>query len=374
MPKARRKENKGLPARWTIHHGAYYYYVPKGQEAHWQGKKKFKLGDSLSEAYAKFAEMVDVNKSIRTIGQLLDRYLLEVVPTKAAATQVGNRAFIKKLRAVFSEVDIKTLVPRNVYQYVDGRTAKVSAHREIEILSHAYTKAVEWGLVDRHPFLGQVRLEGEAPRERYVEDWETVEFFKPKSKRKKGSVHAIHAYAKIKLLTGLPRGDLLRLNPSVHFTPEGIDVTRHKKQKKKKAQRRIYSWDLTLAEDLRNALAESDPDYPWQTMTLRDAVNDALAARPVDISPFLFCTNKGEGYMDETTGEPPGFKSMWQRYMARVLNETEIKEPFTDHDIRAKVGSDAETLERAVQLLAHADPRTTERIYRRKVVKVSPMK
>lgn len=351
MPKARRKENKGLPARWTFHHDAYYYYVPKGQEAHWEGKKKYKLGDSLPEAYAKFAEMVDVNKNVRTIGQLLDRYLLEVVPTKAAATQVGNRAFIKKLREVFADVDITTLAPRNVYQYVSGRSAKVSAHREIEILSHAYTKAVEWGLIDRHPFKGEVRLEGEAARDRYVEDWEVIEFFKLTSKRKKGSVHMLQAYVKIKLLTGMARGDLLRLKPAVHFTDEGIDVTRHK-TKNKAPERRIYTW----------------------TEALRDAVNEAIAARPVDISPYLFCNDKGECYINEETGEPPGFKSMWQRYMARVLKETDLKEPFTEHDLRAKVGSDAESLERAMLLLSHADPRTTKRVYRRKAVKVSPMK
>jgi hypothetical protein len=42
-----------------------------------------------------------------------------------------------------------------VYQYVDRSSAKTAAKREVEILSHALTKAVEWGYIDRHPFKGE---------------------------------------------------------------------------------------------------------------------------------------------------------------------------------------------------------------------------
>jgi integrase len=43
-----------------------------------------------------------------------------------------------------------------------------------------------------------------------------------------------------------------------------------------------------------------------------------------------------------------------------------IKHRFTEHDLRAKCASDAETLERARQLLGHAEAQITERVYRRK--------
>jgi integrase len=61
---------------------------------------------------------------------------------------------------------------------------------------------------------------------------------------------------------------------------------------------------------------------------------------------------------------------MWQRFMDRVLAETKVRERFTEHDLRAKVGSDAVSLERARALLQHADSRTTERVYRRKPERV----
>jgi integrase len=63
---------------------------------------------------------------------------------------------------------------------------------------------------------------------------------------------------------------------------------------------------------------------------------------------------------------------MWQRFMDRVHNETDVAERFTEHDLRAKCASNAETLEHARALLAHADARTTQAIYRRKPERVAP--
>jgi integrase len=98
----------------------------------------------------------------------------------------------------------------------------------------------------------------------------------------------------------------------------------------------------------------------------------ALMARPIDIAPWLFCTRRGEGYFDEQSGQASGWDSIWQRFMARLLAETKIKDRFTEHDLRAKCASDAETLERARQLLGHADARITSRIYRRKPELIRP--
>jgi integrase len=47
---------------------------------------------------------------------------------------------------------------------------------------------------------------------------------------------------------------------------------------------------------------------------------------------------------------------------------------ITEHDLRAKVGSDSESLERARQLLGHADAKFTERVYRRKPDVVRPLR
>jgi integrase len=270
-------------------HGAYYYYVPRGLEAHWDGKKLFRLGATLPEAYKRWAERLGAHDKARTIGELLDRYALEVVPTKAAKSQRENARHIEKLRKVFGKLPLEPFKPRLVYLYVDKRDAKVAAHREIEVLSHAYTKAVEWGYIDRHPFKEQVRLKGEPARSRYVEDWEIVECLALQSRRKKGSVLAVQAYIRLKLLTGMARSDLLRLRLDEHLREDGIYVTRHKTEVTT-GKRTIYDYAL-VPERL-------------------EAVKRALAVRPV-LSPFLFCTRRGKGYFNETTGLCSGWDSMW---------------------------------------------------------------
>jgi integrase len=362
MPRPRSAHNKHLPKGWAHEHGAYFYSVPRGLESLWDGKRRFRLGTTLPEAYKVWAERVGRNENAKTIGQLLDRYGMEVVPTKAPKTRTENARHVTKLRGAFGKLRLDEMRPQLVYQYVDRRRVKkrneagklvggvTVAHREVEVLSHAFTKAVEWGYIDRHPFKGEVRLQGEKPRTRYVEDWEIVECLALPSVRKRGSVHAIHAYMRIKLLTGLRRSDLLRLRV-VDCKDDGIHVRPHKTENTT-GKSVIYEW----------------------TDELRAAVDAAKAARPVHISPWLFCNRDGACYVDEEEGEAHGWDSMWQRFMDRVLKETKVTERFTEHDLRAKCASDAETLEHARALLAHADSRTTDRIYRRKAERVRPLR
>lgn len=351
MPRKRNKENAGLPARWQSTHGAYYYQVPPGLEARWDNKKKFRLGASLPEAYATWAKRMEVVDAAATIGALLDRYAIEVVPTKGIRTQVENNRAIRNLRAVFGPAQLTWIKPQNVYQYVDKRKkTPIAAHRAVDVLSHAFTKAVEWGLIDRHPFKGEMRLQGEPPRTRYVEDWELIECLALPTKRKKGSILMIQAYLRVKLLTGMRRGDLLRLTmddmkeDGIHVTPNKTALTTGKRQ--------IIDWSPEL----------------------RSAIDTAKDVRPVQTADWLFCTRKGACYINEKKGTASGWDSVWQRFMERIMTETKVTERFTEHDMRAKCASDAETLEHARSLLAHADSRVTDRIYRRKPERVKPGK
>lgn len=360
MPKKRSKENAGLPSRWSKKHGAFYFQVPKGLEKFWDNKRWFRLGTTLPEAYRTWAERADKTDRLYTIGQLLDRYLLDEVPTKGVNTQAHNKIAIPNLREVFGEMALAEITPQMIYKYVDRRSVKrrneagklvggrTAAMREVEVLSHAFTKAVEWGELARHPFKNEVRLANPPPRDRYVEDWEIAECLKLESKRASGSVLAIQAYIKLKIMTGMDTKTLLTLTVS-DLTEEGIQIARSKVSKSS-GKRTLYLW----------------------TPELKAAVDEALAARPV-ISPYLFCNRDGEGYFDPSTGRYDGWDSMWGRFMDRVLNETKVKEKFTAHDLRAKAGSDADTEEEARKLLSHASVETTRKIYRRKAERVTPL-
>ena len=364
MSKVRNKSNQGLPLRWREINGTYYYRVPPGLEHLWDGKQQFRLGDSLQEASQVWSQRLakDGGDTVSTIGQLLDRYQRETIPAKTPASQASNLNQLPKLREVFGAMPLLPFKPQLIYQYVDQRSkkktnpitgkvtgGKIAAHREVELLSHAYTKAVEWGYIDRHPFKGEVRLTGEKPRERYVEDWEILEALTLKPRRAGDSIPVIQAYIRIKLLTGMAQGDLLRLTTD-NLKEDGIHNQRHKTINST-GKRTIYLWSPELKE----------------------AVEMAQAVRPKQ-STLLFCTRRGEPYINELIGRASGWKSIWQRYMARIIAETKVTQTFTEHDLRAKVGSDADSLEHARALLSHTDSRTTDKIYRRKAEKVSTMR
>lgn len=350
MGRTRKPEHAGLPPRWRVVGGVYYYQVPAEQKHAWDGRTTFRLGSTLDEAYKTWAERIGTRGEAKTISDLLDRYGLEVIPGKAPLTQVEHRRAILRLRAVFGERTIGSIRPKLIYQYAANSASNTQGRREIRVFSHVYTKAVEWGLIDRHPFKGEVRLHGESPRTRYIEDWELEECLKLESKRKKGSVLMIQAYIRMKLLTGLRRGDLLRLTMDA-LRDDGIHVL-PRKTAHTTGKRIIIEWSPAL----------------------RDAVTMAKAARPIDLGKYLFCNRRGECYFDPEKDTASGWNSMWQRFMDRVLAETKVTERFTEHDIRAKSASDAETLEHAQRLLAHADSKITDRVYRRKPERVKPLR
>lgn len=349
MATTRRPENRGLPARWRYHHGAYVYRVPPTQRAAWGGKTQVVLGRSLTEAQRVWATRIaPLPGAGDTVADLLDAYALRVVPTKAPTTQAGQHVAMRRLRAVLGSVALADVTPPVVYRYFEERPAKTAARRELEVLRHAFTLAVQWGWIARHPFKGEVRLPRAAPRTRYVEDWEVAECLALPAARCGDATAVVQAYIRLKLATGLRRGDLLRLRAE-QLREDGIYVQPHK----------------TLHSTGHRAV------YLW-TPERRAAVEACLTARPCAGTAWLFCTRAAQPYIDSASGAAEAWKSLWRRFMARVLDETRVTEHFTDHDLRAKVASDAESTERARQLLGHADAAITERVYRRRPEVIGP--
>jgi integrase len=169
-------------------------------------------------------------------------------------------------------------------------------------------------------------------------------------RRRTGSILAVHVYIQVKLLTGMRRGDLLRLTIA-DLMDDGIHVTPHK----------------TAGTTGKQLIIR------WST-DLQRAVHLTKDARQVKLSPFLFCNRRGDGHIDELTGRAGSWDSMWNGFVKRVLVETKVKERLTEHDLRAKCASDAATLEHTQALLGHASSRLTDRVYRRKARYVMPLR
>jgi integrase len=342
-PKPRLDSNKGLPAGWRHKHGAYYYRPPVQLRDLWDGKTEYRLASSLSEAYRVWADKLEIYSDAQNVGELLDRYAHEVIPLKAPRTQTSNLASIAKLKRVFGEMPIEAVKPKHVYQFKDlrGKQGKTAANRDIEVLSHAFTKAIEWGFCENHPIKGKVQKFSRPPRNRYIEDWELAEALTVASP-------FIAAYIELKLHTGLRRGDLLSLRISdlkddgIHVMPRKTSGTTGKKI--------IFEW----------------------TDSLRDSVNHIMSMRKKVLSIWLFHTNRGQPYL-KPNGTANGFDSIWQRFMAKALANTKLKERFTEHDLRAKVASETGS-EHAKQMLGHSSTQITNRVYRRKPELIKPAK
>ena len=135
----------------------------------------------MRRCLAEWAKRVHRIEHDATVDALLTRYKLDVIPKKAAATRRGDMQALINLRKVFGAMRPRDVLPRHIYKYVDtritrsGEDSRATGLYEIRVFKHVFTKAVEWGILDRHPFKGEVRLRGLEARDRYVEDWEIAQ-------------------------------------------------------------------------------------------------------------------------------------------------------------------------------------------------------
>ncbi len=185
MP-ARKATNKGLPGRWSIRRGRYYYEPPRGLERLWGGKRLFPLGATLQEAYRTFADRMSSDPPVakgKTFDKAIDRYLLEISPTKATRSFSNDVRNAVPLKRVFGRVKLAQQFEVSwCHQYIDTPRARpsadgkstinarapVQARQEIALLSAIMTQAVEWGWLRRNELIGQFRRRRPAPRTRDV--------------------------------------------------------------------------------------------------------------------------------------------------------------------------------------------------------------
>lgn len=324
-----RRTDKHLPKNVYLKSGSYYLVARN----YTTGKLVWtNLGRDFTTAMARYGQLAAVDHC-ETMSDLIDRYTAEISPTKAVSTYKTELRQAKLLRAAFGRMRPARVTPQDIYKYLDarGKTAPIAANREFALLSNMFTKAIRWGELNANPCV-RIEKHKETPRKRYITDAEFEAF----------RVYAgdlIGRYMDFKYLTGLRKGDILRLHLS-DLREDGIHVHISKTGK-----------DMVIR---------------WS-----DALNDAVDAvralkRPVT-GLHLFCTRRGQPYTVN------GFSAIWKRKMRKALEEGIIAERFTEHDIRAKTGSDAKK-EHATELLAHSDAATTERSYRRKAAVVTPLK
>lgn len=324
MAPKRRKTDTHLPPRVYRNHGAFFFVTPEN--------KWIRLGKTEQEMYLALAKL-NGQASILDDGMsgLFKRYAAEVVPSKAPRTQRDNLKELENLDKTFGKADPRKIKPIHIYQYLDarGKTARTRANREVALLSHVFSYAIRWGVVETNP-CRDVRKFSEKPRNRYVEDWEYA------------AVYAIapaivQSAMEIASITGMRQGDILMLKRS-DMTDTGIRITQGKTGTKQ-----IFAW----------------------TPALRAAIEQATGIDRSVSSMWIFATTTGRRYSSS------GFQTAWQRVMDLAMESGAIAERFTFHDLRAKAGSEHQN---ATDLLGHQNPATTRRVYQRKPKEVTPIR
>ncbi len=315
----KRKKNKGLPKRVYIHYGSYRYVPIVGKPV-----RLAKVGD-YSGMLRALAEVLGDRPPLHTMAALFDRYELEILPTKAEATQADQRRQLKNLRRAFGHMVPATLRQPHAIAYRNKRAerAPTAANHEMQLLSHVCTIGVEWGAMESNPLRGMRKIKTPS-RERYVTNEEYLLVYNLASPM-------VQCVMDLAMLTGLRRNDIFRLTRA-SITDEGL-LIRPTKTKKTSGKTLLFEW----------------------TPVLRQVVTRALKLKP-QFRQNIVCNRKGKQYTKN------GFDSVWQRLMDKAVGDG--MERFQFRDLRRKSASDEVDEAIAQRRLGHTSSRVTKQVYR----------
>ena len=170
-------KNLNLPPRMRARAKAggrlWYYYDAGGKP-----RKEIPLGCEYTSAVRKWAELEQDKPEqaiqMMTFKDVSDRYLREVIPTKAARTQSDNLIELDWLLKFFNNppAPLESIKPEHIRRYLDerGQKAKVRANREKALFSHIWNMARSWGLTDKPNPCAGIKGFTETGREVYIED------------------------------------------------------------------------------------------------------------------------------------------------------------------------------------------------------------
>ncbi len=240
----------------------------------------------------------------------------------APRTRRDYERAIVRLREAFGHIPPSAWRPSSGYAYLETQRGSVQANRDLSVLANVMQVCVRAGVVERN-LVREVEKNREQARERYVTDAELEAFLahcNPKLK----------AWVDLKMLTGLRQGQMRAL--------------------------RVSDW---RNDELWGPRAKGGRTLVFSGRGLAEAIAEVMRTHHGETprSIYLFCTRQGTQYTAD------GFRAIWQRAMRKHVDSG--WERFTEHDLRAKVASDSESLLLAQARMGHQTPNTTSRVYRR---------
>jgi integrase len=319
---------------------AGYYYNGRNPDG---SRVEIALGGDLSEAKRKWADLECVPSPAGTMATVFDRYIKDVLPTKAPRTQGENLLALKNLRPMFDNAPLEAITPQHIAQYRDKRTAKVSANREISLLSHVWNMAREWGYTDRENPARGVRKNTERGRDFYADEsvWQAVQTH---------ACQELKAAMQLAYLTGQRTADVLKMRLS-DIDQDALLVKQGKTGKFLRIALTVAGTRSQLGALIDNLTRRSG----------RQMLSFYILAMP--------------------NGQPLTYTMLRNRFddarAAASAAQTDLKlagriKLFQFRDIRAKAASDIDDITAASKLLGHAGERITADVYRRAGEKVNP--
>jgi len=327
-----RKTNRHLPRYVIVHHGAYWYRPPTGDDV--------RIGACPGEEHKVWEFMLERATPSApapqgsSLKEYFERYKREVVPTLSPRTQKDYARHLAVLERVFGHMRPDDVKPKDVGAFLDRPKGKIQANRQVAVLSAVYGKMVgRWYVADKNP-CRDVERNPSKKRSRYVTDEEFAALHGMASAR-------LRVAMDLALITAQRQGDLISL-PWSNVMKDGILFRQGKTGK------RLL---VAMSPALEEVLARARMLTPVQ-----------------DIGGFVIRTRKGTPYTSE------GFRACWQRTMQKAIRKGVLAERFTFHDLRAKSVSDSSTIQEAFERAGHTSMAMTRGTYDRGVRKVTPLK
>lgn len=305
-----------LPPRMTARGKA-------GNLCYYYGQKKLALGKDFVEACRQWAllERGKIPNSVRYV-DVADRWEREAIhigrrkKTRSPKSQKEYRAGLKELRLAFKGAMLDQIQPKHVLSYLERRTAKISANREIAVLSIVWNWARGKGLTDKANPCAGIEKNPESARTRYVNDAEYTEVYGRAEYVLKDSMDLL-------LLTSHNPTDIMRLTK--HDLADGTLWVRRGKTGKK-VRFRIQGRLKTVLE--------------------------RILARPRAVSSVYLIADE--------EGQPLNIYKL-----NRLFRAAKGKADWQLRDLRAKAVTDEPDLRTASQRAGHADEKITAAVYRR---------
>ena len=330
----RRTKNKNLPLRLYLRRDGYYYRHPNGKE------KRIAPPDDLALALVEWArfEGATLEPDATTFGAVGEQWIKAWPKTKKLAprTQHDYRRHLDQLKAVFGQSSLDSITPHDVATYRDKRSAKTQGNREIAVLSIVMGWAREQGYTDKPNPCAGLRRNQESGRDVYMSD---------------AVFDAIRAAGDATVRDAMDLARRTGMDVSVILQARRADVVGDELQLRRSK----------TGVPVRYRLREPDGELN----ELGRVVQDMLTRERHATGMRLVQDDKGQGVP---------YNTFSKRFDRARLDAGYQSGEYQFRDIRPKVATDQQDMQRAQDLLGHKHISTTERHYIRRGKLVDPAK